>query len=105
MALAYLLKRGRDPKAPPYVDQRAQCEGLEGLAQLPRIYLLRTRVNKDKKNGRSDVHSEVPALQLDWISASTTRSLRSWRRCLSRKCWSGSQNAALRRQLVSFSAN
>src|SRR5215208_1356777 len=30
------LKRGRDPSAPPQVDQHAQCERLQGLAQLPR---------------------------------------------------------------------
>src|SRR5918994_5283001 len=30
------LKRWRDLLAPPQVYQRAQCEGLEGLAQLPR---------------------------------------------------------------------
>src|SRR5688572_25101592 len=35
IALAYLPKRGRGPPAPPCVDQRAQCGGLEGLAQLP----------------------------------------------------------------------
>src|SRR5215203_3210844 len=39
------LKRGRDRSAPPQVDQRAQCEGLEGLTQLRRILLPRTLVN------------------------------------------------------------
>src|SRR5215208_3311397 len=29
-------QRGRDRSAPPQVDQRVQCEGLEALAQLPR---------------------------------------------------------------------
>src|SRR5918993_5029949 len=29
-------KRRRDPWAPPKVVQRLQCEGLQGLAQLPR---------------------------------------------------------------------
>src|SRR5215204_5578577 len=60
MALGYLLKRGRDPSAPPQVDQRAQCEGLVGLTQLPRIlfYLQSSEnanstqfVNKGKKKG------------------------------------------------------
>src|ERR671933_1626023 len=35
IALHYLLKRGRDPSAPPS-DQRVQCARLQGLAQLPR---------------------------------------------------------------------
>src|SRR5215203_782706 len=34
-------QRGRDRSAPPQVDQRVKCEGLEGLAQLQRIPLLR----------------------------------------------------------------
>jgi hypothetical protein len=37
--------RGRDPSVPPRVDQRAQCERLEGLAQLPRNRVPRTLVN------------------------------------------------------------
>ena len=73
-------------------------------SELPRIPLPRTRVKEGMKYGPEGRPFGSPALQLDWISASTTRSPRSWRRCLSRKCWSGSQNAALRRQLVSFSA-
>src|SRR5215216_1824093 len=37
IALAYLpLREGGTRRVPPRVDQRAQCEGLEGLAQLSR---------------------------------------------------------------------
>jgi hypothetical protein len=42
----YLLKRGWDPSASPKVDQRAQCEGLQGLLQLPRTPLLGDSLHK-----------------------------------------------------------
>lgn len=38
-------------RRPRRVDQRIQCEGSEGLAQLPRIVVPRTWVNKGKRKG------------------------------------------------------
>src|SRR5215216_7540480 len=38
-------KRRRDPKAPPKVVQRLECEGLQGLAQLLRIPKRRSSQN------------------------------------------------------------
>src|SRR5215211_842334 len=48
-------KRGRDPSAPPQVDQRAQCERLEGLAQLPR-----NRVGRTSQNSVTAKFAESP---------------------------------------------
>src|SRR5215213_11391026 len=39
------LKRERDRSAPPRIDRRAQCEGLEGLAQLSR--------NRDRRSSKN----------------------------------------------------
>src|SRR5918994_7431846 len=44
------FQRGQDQLALPKVDQRAQCEGLEGLTQLPTILLPRTWVNRPPVN-------------------------------------------------------
>src|SRR5215203_6250659 len=46
MALAYLLHIEGGPRRPCRVDQRAQCERLQGLAQLLKITIPRTPVNK-----------------------------------------------------------
>src|SRR5215217_5593719 len=52
MALAYLLHIEGGPRRPCRVDQRAQCERLQGLAQLPRIPIPPTSVN-----GAAKAHS------------------------------------------------
>src|SRR5919112_3276221 len=46
-------KRGRDPSVPPKVNQRAQCEVLEGLAQLTRTPYRRTPSRRTSQNSYS----------------------------------------------------
>src|ERR687886_1435185 len=67
IALHYLLKRGRDPSAPPS-DQRVQCARLQGLAQLPRTPLLGTWVDKGKMKGRGRSRPRPSHLALETLS-------------------------------------
>src|SRR5215217_7340943 len=58
IALAYLLiRKGGTRRVPPQVDQRVQCEGLEGLAQLRRNLVRRTSMRRhclsSRRGGRS----------------------------------------------------
>src|SRR5215216_7883855 len=46
IALAHLLREGGADGSRLKFDQRVQCEGVQGLAQLPRISILGTSVNR-----------------------------------------------------------
>src|SRR5215213_10395923 len=97
IALAHLLREGGTLRPRLKFDQRVQCEGVEGLAQLPRIPILGTRVNRAGRRGRLGLGR--PLLQ-QWSELARAGSLFTYllgdcRGCRGRRHFGGDRSGLL----------